>query len=245
MPSARSAVIELLRVIVDSSRRDPRASSYRDSSAFGMWASAYSSGTPKLTWNRRKSPVGAASGVSPARRALSQSMWTSFSYFGSRSTGSAGSAAQAANPGSYTRAPSTPKPTRRSARRDASAAPSPYTTIARSAVIPFPANNRAISGSSTVSSQATGNATAPGMWPPRSSRAEPPSVVRREWAHVDDGERRIIEAIPELRGIDGSGGGHWRFLVRVGCRRNEKTPAISAGVRGSGPACGLSGKTHA
>ena len=26
--------------------------------------------------------------------------------------------------------------------------------------------------------------------------AEPPSVVRREWAHVDDGERRIIECDP-------------------------------------------------
>src|SRR5690348_14713056 len=62
-----------------------------------------------------------------------------------------------------------PKSGSRSLSRDASPAPSPYTTISRSEVIDLPAKRRAISGSSTVSSQATGNATAPGMWPPRLS----------------------------------------------------------------------------
>ncbi len=62
--------------------------------------------------------------------------------------------------------------------------------------------------------------------------AKSPAVVRRERPDVEDRERRVVEAIPQLCGIDGSGGrGHEGLLARDG-PDTKKTPAASAGVRG-------------
>ncbi len=76
MPSARTAVSSASgeRRFQSAGSSSQLVSRY---SAPGMWFSAYSSGTPKLTWNRRVLPVGAASGDPPASSSASQSVVTS------------------------------------------------------------------------------------------------------------------------------------------------------------------------
>ena len=66
---------------------------------------------------------------------------------------------------------------------------------------------RWISASSTLVSQAVGNATAPGMWPPRASPLEPPAVVGGQRPDVDDREVRVARvdrAVRRSRSSDSS-----------------------------------------
>ena len=85
----------------------------------GMWPSAYSSGTPKLTWNSRKSAVRRRLGPSTVEHlARARRCRRACRSSGRRSSGSASSAAQAGAPPSRIRAPSMPSaPSLRDERR--------------------------------------------------------------------------------------------------------------------------------
>ncbi len=181
-----------------------------------MWPSAYSSGTPKLTWKSTNRSLGGASGLSPARTSRSHGIWTSLSYFARRSRGVVGSAAQALAPPSRIRTPSTPSAVSLSASRWASRSPSPYD------------DDVAPGGDALGREQALDLGLVDGVEPDGREcdcarhvaaaglAVAPPAVVGGQRPGVDDGQGRIVESVAEF--------GRWRLWSRSrphgfeGCR---------------------------